>query len=68
MRPARHQGDPVREAFTYDHDRQVAIGGNGNLLTAAKEPTAIKNTSNDGDEGPSEDFSYDFCPDSPYTA
>ena len=29
-------------------------------------PTANKVTSNDGDEGPSEDFTYDFAPDSPF--
>jgi len=29
--------------------------------------TAVKNTNNDGDEGSSEDYSYDFCPDSPYS-
>lgn len=63
MRPARQQGDPVRGVFAYDHVQQVAIDGKGCSLPTASEPTAKKNTSNDGDEGPSEDFSYDYCPD-----
>jgi hypothetical protein len=29
--------------------------------------SAKKVTSKDGDEGPSEDFTYDFVPDSPYS-
>lgn len=64
MRPARQQGDPLRVVFTYDHDRQIALDQAGKPLTMA-EPTANKVTSNDGDEGPSEDFTYDYCPDSP---
>jgi len=64
MRPARQQGDPVRQTFGYDHDAQVAVDANGRYLLAA-QPTANKVSSNDGDEGPSEDFTYDFCPDSP---
>lgn len=68
MRPARQQGDPLRDLFAYDHHRQIAVDALGRALTAGKEPTAVKNTNNDGDEGPSEDFSYDYCPDSPYGA
>ncbi len=64
MRPAHQQGDPLRAVFTYDHDRQIALDTAGKPLTMA-EPTANKVTSNDGDEGPSEDFTYDYCPDSP---
>ncbi len=67
MRPARQQGDPVREVFFYDHDEQVAIDGKGRYLTV-EAATANKVTSSDGDEGPSEDFTYDFCPDSSYPA
>ncbi|MGI9001333.1 MAG: hypothetical protein ACR2GH_06665 [Pseudonocardia sp.] len=67
MRPARHQGDRVREVFTYDHDLQIASSLSGQPLTMA-EPTANKVTSNDGDEGPSEDFTYDYCPDAPIPA
>jgi putative ATP-grasp target RiPP len=64
MHPARQQGDPVRETFHYDHTTQTALDGTGRTLLAA-EPTANKVSSNDGDEGPSEDFTYDFCPDYP---
>lgn len=66
MRPAAQQSDPVREVFAYDHDLQVAVDDRGRLLVNAA-PTAIKQTDNDGDEGPSEDFQNDFCPDSPYS-
>jgi hypothetical protein len=64
MHPARQQGDPVRETFGYDHGTQVAVDADGRTLLAA-DPTANKVSSSDGDEGPSEDFSYDFYPDSP---
>lgn len=67
MRPARQQGDPVREAFAYDHGRQVALNRSGTPLTITNT-TANKVTNNDGDEGPSEDFTYDYCPDSPVPA
>lgn len=66
MRPAAQQGDPVREVFAYDHNAQLAVDKRGRLLVNAA-PTAIKQTDNDGDEGPSEDFQNDFCPDSPYS-
>jgi putative ATP-grasp target RiPP len=64
MRPARQQGDAVRDAFRYDHTTQTAVDSAGGTLIAA-DPTANKVSSNDGDEGPSEDFTYDFCPDHP---
>jgi len=64
MRSARQQGDPVREAFTYDHVLQVAVNRAGEPLTVTNA-TATKVTNSDGDEGPSEDFTYDYCPDSP---
>jgi hypothetical protein len=67
MRPARQQGDPVREAFVYDHGRQVALSRAGVPLTITNA-TANKVTNNDGDEGPSEDFTYDYCPDSPFAS
>jgi putative ATP-grasp target RiPP len=66
MRPARQQGDPIRDAFSYDHVRQVAVDRKGRLLVNAA-PTAEKQSNNDGDEGPSEDWKNDFCPDSPYS-
>jgi len=65
MRPARAQGDPVREAFTYDPITQTSVDAAGRPLVTSGT-TANKVTSNDGDEGPSEDYTYDFCPDSPY--
>ncbi|MGH3514679.1 MAG: hypothetical protein ACRDRB_20760 [Pseudonocardiaceae bacterium] len=65
MRPTRHQGDPIGEMFGYDHNAQVAVDADGRCLLAA-DPSANKVSSNDGDEGPSEDFTYDFCPDSPH--
>ncbi|MGH3793950.1 MAG: putative ATP-grasp-modified RiPP [Pseudonocardiaceae bacterium] len=54
-------------AWRYDHDRQVAVTGDGTPLNDIRtgQPTANKVTSNDGDEGPSEDFTYDFAPDMP---
>jgi hypothetical protein len=67
MRPARQQGDPIHETFYYDHNTQVAVDANGRPLLAA-DPTANKVSSSDGDEGPSEDFTYDFCPDMPNPA
>jgi hypothetical protein len=35
MRPARQQGDPVREVFAYDHELQVAVDKWGRLLINA---------------------------------
>lgn len=66
MRPARQQGTAVLDSFHYSHDEQVAVTNDGRYLTAG-EPTVKKVTSNDGDEGPSEDFTYDYCLDSPPT-
>ncbi|MGH4015225.1 MAG: putative ATP-grasp-modified RiPP [Pseudonocardiaceae bacterium] len=55
--------------WRYDHERQVAVDGDGTPLndTRMSQPTANKVTSNDGDEGPSEDFTYDFAPDAPFS-
>lgn len=66
MHRARHQGDPVHDHFTYDHRQQVAVNADGELLIEA-DATANKVTNNDGDEGPSEDYTYDYCPDYPNT-
>lgn len=66
MRPARQQGDPVRAVFSYDHGRRLAVDARGRMLVNA-DPTAETETNNDGDEGPSEDWKNDFCPDSPYS-
>lgn len=64
MSAAKQQDDPVREAFSYDHDRQIAVDENGVTLSG-KPPTADSKTDSDGDEGRSEDWTYDYCPDSP---
>lgn len=54
--------------WRYDHERQVAVDGDGKPLneTRMEQPTADKVTSSDGDEGPMEDFIYDFAPDEPF--
>ncbi|MBV9139723.1 MAG: hypothetical protein JO115_02175 [Pseudonocardiales bacterium] len=54
-------------AWRYDHDRQLALTLDGQLVTEfiAAQPTANSVTHLDGDEGPSEDWTYDFCPDNP---
>lgn len=67
MHPARHQGNPLLGVFTYNHADQIARDQTGQPMTMV-EPTANKVTNNDGDEGPSEDFTYDYCPDSPFPA
>lgn len=56
------KGCETTPAWSYDHDRQIAVGSDGYALQMA---TANKVTNNDGDEGPSEDFTYDFAPDAP---
>lgn len=63
-RPARRCGEVLREAYRYDHSRQIAVDSNGTPLISA-EPTVNEVSSDDGDEGPSEDYTYDYCPDSP---
>lgn len=50
----------------YDRELQVQVDSSGRPLTAGKEPTVKNKTDSDGDEGPSEDFSYDFVPDEPF--
>lgn len=52
-------------AWRYDHDRQVAVTLDGRLMmdVVAATPTAESATDLDGDEGKSEDWTYDFCPD-----
>jgi putative ATP-grasp target RiPP len=50
--------------YRYDHTSQTAVDDRGRPLIMAA--TANKVTNNDGDEGPSEDFTYDFVPDDPF--
>jgi putative ATP-grasp target RiPP len=63
LRPGRPRGSDTAP-WRYDHLRQVAVDAAGAPLTVAA-PTARSVTSGDGDEGPSEDWSYDYCPDEP---
>lgn len=51
-------------AYSYSHVTQTAVSADG--LPLVDGPTANSVTSGDGDEGPSEDWTYDFAPDSPY--
>lgn len=53
--------------WRYDHDRQVALLADGRRLTdvVAADPSADSVSDLDGDEGKSEDWQYDFCPDEP---
>jgi hypothetical protein len=52
----------------YDHDQQVAVGPDGLRVTGLVDATANSVTNLDGDEGTSEDWTYDFCPDDAGTA
>jgi len=49
----------------YDHRTQLSVDAAGRPLIEAGPPTVKNKTSLDGDEGPAEDFSYDFVPDEP---
>ncbi|APU12772.1 putative ATP-grasp-modified RiPP [Actinoalloteichus fjordicus] len=50
----------------YDHRSQMSVDASGRPLIEAGPPTVKNKTNLDGDEGPSEDFSYDFVPDEPF--
>lgn len=54
-------------AWRYDHDRQLTLTLDGHLMTEiiAADPSADSVSDLDGDEGKSEDWTYDFCPDGP---
>jgi putative ATP-grasp target RiPP len=56
--------------FAYSHEQQVAVDEHGRplILTGAADPTAHSVTDGDGDEGRSEDWTYDFVPDNPCPA
>lgn len=53
--------------YSYNHETQTVVDEMGRPLTMG-DPTAYKRSNNDGDEGPSEDWKNDFCPDEPYGA
>ncbi|MGH4016102.1 MAG: putative ATP-grasp-modified RiPP [Pseudonocardiaceae bacterium] len=69
MRPGAVSGRPVPE-FVYCHEQQIGIGQDGRPLisTGMADPSADSVTDGDGDEGRSEDWTYDFVPDNPYPA
>jgi hypothetical protein len=54
-------------AWRYDHDCQLALTLDGQRITEiiAGDPSADSVTDLDGDEGKSEDWTYDFWPDLP---
>jgi hypothetical protein len=51
--------------FVYSHEQQLAVDEQGRplILTGMADPTANSVTDSDGDEGRSEDWTYDFVPD-----
>lgn len=54
--------------WRYDYDSQVAVDPHGQPIAGPigiGEPTAESASHLDGDEGPSEDWTYDFVPDNP---
>lgn len=57
-------------AFEYSHEQQVAVDECGRplVITGMADPSADSVTDGDGDEGRSEDWTYDFVPDNPYPA
>jgi hypothetical protein len=66
LRGARVMGAGARlGTWRCDHDRQIGVTLDGRLVTevVAADPTADSATDLDGDEGKSEDWTYDFCPD-----
>lgn len=63
MEPVTMPAAP-RERAAYDPMQQVSVNRYG--LPVLGDPTANSVSSGDGDEGPSEDWTYDFSPDNPY--
>jgi hypothetical protein len=62
-----HRGAPLA-GWRYDHAEQLALVPDGRRvvdLVAGSDPSADSVSDLDGDEGKSEDWSYDFCPDHP---
>jgi putative ATP-grasp target RiPP len=51
--------------WRYDHDRQIAVTPDGQPITEIIDATAESRSNLDGDEGPNEDWTYDFHPDDP---
>ncbi|MGH3696308.1 MAG: hypothetical protein ACRDRX_20320 [Pseudonocardiaceae bacterium] len=72
VRPWNLQGAQVMDCgrapvmpWRYDHECQLGVTLDGQLLTEviAGDPSADSVTDLDGDEGKSEDWQYDFWPD-----
>jgi hypothetical protein len=61
---------PTVPEFVYSHAQQLAVDTAGRplIVTGMADPTANSVTDGDGDEGRSEDWTYDFVPDNPYPA
>jgi putative ATP-grasp target RiPP len=54
------------DGVRYDHTRQVAVIGDGTPLSEVIVDATADSVSNlDGDEGPSEDWKYDYIGDEP---
>lgn len=49
----------------YDHQRQIQVTPEGRPHTLETDASADSVTNLDGDEGTSEDWKYDYCPDNP---
>jgi putative ATP-grasp target RiPP len=54
--------------YKYDHEQQAAVTPDGRTLIEIVDATANSVSDNDGDEGRSEDWTYDFAPDQPFPA
>lgn len=69
MRRGAVTGRAVPE-FVYCHEQQLAVDETGRplVVTGMADPSADSVTDGDGDEGRSEDWTYDFVPDNPYPA
>ncbi|AOS65563.1 putative ATP-grasp-modified RiPP [Actinoalloteichus hymeniacidonis] len=67
MQVPRAAVHPLPE-YRYDHEQQAAVTPDGHTLIDIVDATANSVTDNDGDEGRSEDWTYDFAPDQPFPA
>lgn len=64
-RMANKTVEPLPE-WRYDHERQIAVDLDGiTLYELRMDPSANSVSNLDGDEGASEDWTYDFAPDAP---
>ena len=52
-------------SWRYDHGRQIAVTPDGLPFTEIVDASADSVSNLDGDEGPNEDWKYDFHPDEP---